>query len=289
MPEGGDVKIAYNPEAVDGFRLGLMQDFGLDTSDAENTELDDILYIDCTEDGGIIAGSNPRSVLLSVYEYLRQNGCMWLMPGVDGELIPIKNIKPVKYRHKPSMRYRGWCNEGTEFQQCMLDAIELAPKLGLNVFMLEFRIPSGYYTRYYNHQFNEANRTPEPITTEQIIQWKTQTEIEIQKRGLQFHNIGHGFTIDPFKIPGTEQYQIKQEDSIIPEETKKHLALFEANADLCAAALSTRTSVCQAPRREGSSLTTSLTTHTAIPTRTISTFGSPTVKTAIASATNVRR
>ena len=47
MPEGGDVKIAYNPEAKDGFRLGLMQDFGLDVSDAEEPDLDDILYIDC--------------------------------------------------------------------------------------------------------------------------------------------------------------------------------------------------------------------------------------------------
>ena len=85
MPEGGDVKIAYNPEARDGFRLGLMSDFSLDTSDAENTELDDIIYIDCDECGGIIAGSNPRSVLLAVYEYLRQLGCRWLFPGVDGE------------------------------------------------------------------------------------------------------------------------------------------------------------------------------------------------------------
>ena len=227
MPEAGDIKIAYNPEAKDGFRLGLMQDLGLDISDAADTELDDILYIHCDTEGGIIAGSNPRSVLLSVYEYLRQNGCRWLLPGVDGEYIPMKDIKPVKYRHKPSMRYRGWCNEGTEFQQCMLDAIEFAPKIGMNVFMLEFRIPSGYYTRYYEHKFNENNRAPEPITTQQIIQWKIQTEAEIQKRGLQFHNIGHGFTIDPFKIPGTEQYQIKVDDSIIPEETKKHLALFE--------------------------------------------------------------
>ncbi len=225
MPEGGDAKIAYAPEAKDGFRLGLMQDFGLDISDAEDPELDDILYIDCDREGGIIAGSNPRSVLLAVYEYLKQNGCRWLMPGVDGEYIPMKDIEPVKYRHKPSMRYRGWCNEGTEFQQCMLDAIELAPKLGMNVFMLEFRIPSGYYTRYYEHKFNEHNRAPEPITIEQIIRWKVQCETEIQKRGLQFHNIGHGFTIDPFKIPGTEQYQIKVDDSIIPEETKKHLAL----------------------------------------------------------------
>ena len=223
MPEGGDVKIAYAPDAKDGFRLGLMQELGLDVSDVEDAELDDVLYIETDTRGGIIAGSNPRSVLLAVYEYLRQNGCRWLMPGVDGEYIPIQDIKPVKYRHKPSMRYRGWCNEGTEFQQCMLDAIELAPKLGMNVFMLEFRIPSGYYSRYYNHDMNEA-RTPEPISTEQIIRWKVQCEAEIQKRGLQFHNIGHGFTIDPFKIPGTEQYQIKVDDSIIPEETKKYLA-----------------------------------------------------------------
>ena len=96
MPEAGDVKIAYAPEATDGFRLGLMQNLGLDVSDAEDTELDDILYIDCDTEGGIIAGDNPRSVLLSVYEYLRQNGCRWLMPGVDGELIPMKDIEPVK-------------------------------------------------------------------------------------------------------------------------------------------------------------------------------------------------
>ena len=43
MPEGGDVKISYNPDARDGFRLGLMQDFGLDVSDAEEPLLDDIL------------------------------------------------------------------------------------------------------------------------------------------------------------------------------------------------------------------------------------------------------
>ncbi len=88
MPECGDVVIKYDPDAKDGFRLGLMQDFGLDVSDADDTELDDILYIDTDTTGGIIAGSNPRSVLLAVYEYLRQNDCRWLMPGVDGEYIP---------------------------------------------------------------------------------------------------------------------------------------------------------------------------------------------------------
>ena len=110
MPECGNIEIKYSPEAKDGFRLGLMQDFGLDISDAKEPDLDDILYIDTDCDGGIIAGDNPRSVLLAVYEYLRQNGCRWLMPGVDGEFIPMQDIKPVKYRHKPSCRYRGQCN-----------------------------------------------------------------------------------------------------------------------------------------------------------------------------------
>ncbi len=86
MPEGGDIRITYGA-GEGGFCLGLMQQLGLDVSDAADTQLDDIIYIDCDERGGITAGDNPRSVLLAVYEYLRQNGCRWLFPGVDGEYI----------------------------------------------------------------------------------------------------------------------------------------------------------------------------------------------------------
>ena len=98
MPECGNIEIEYNPSAKDGFRLALMQELGLDISDAAEPDLDDILYIDTDAEGGIIAGDNPRSILLSVYEYLRQNGCRWLMPGVDGEFIPMQDIKPVTHR-----------------------------------------------------------------------------------------------------------------------------------------------------------------------------------------------
>ena len=57
MPECGNIEIKYNPEAKDGFRLGLMQDFGLDVSEADDVRLDDIVHIDTDENGGIIAGS----------------------------------------------------------------------------------------------------------------------------------------------------------------------------------------------------------------------------------------
>ena len=224
MPEGGDVKISYAPDAKDGFKLGLMQNFGLDVSDASDTELDDIIYIDCDEQGGIIAGDNPRSVLLAVYEYLRQMGCRWLFPGVDGEYIPMQNIKPVKLRHKPTMRYRGWCNEGAEFQQCMYDAIEFAPKVGLNVFMMEAHIPYNYYNNYYSHPNNSEYRAPEPVSHATILQWKRACETEISKRGLQFHDIGHGWTAYPFGIDYTDDYAKNTDDSVYGEGMLKYIA-----------------------------------------------------------------
>ena len=236
MPECGNIEIKYDPDAKDGFRLGLMQDFGLDISDAEEPDLDDILYIDTTEDGGIIAGDNPRSVLLAVYEYLRQNGCRWLFPGVDGEFIPMQDIKAVKYRFKPSCRYRGQCNEGAEFQPDMLDAIEFTPKVGMNVFMLEFFIPASYYRQYYNHNFNQMNRNPEPVSNDQVLQWKRQCEAEISKRGLMFHDIGHGWTCKPFGIDtamkGGDQAQQDLNNASLTEEQKSYLALVNGERKL---------------------------------------------------------
>ncbi|MBR2431476.1 MAG: DUF4838 domain-containing protein, partial [Clostridia bacterium] len=225
MPECGNIDIKYDPNAKDGFRLGLMQDFGLDVSDAEEPDLDDILYIDTDENGGIIAGDNPRSVLLSVYEYLRQNGCRWLMPGVDGEFIPMKDIAPVKYRHKPTSRYRGWCNEGAEFQSDMYDAIEFVPKVGMNVFMMEFFKPVVYYRRHYGHTYNKTNRPPEPVSDNQVLQWKRACECEVSKRGLMFHDIGHGWTMQPFGVNtdlGGETAEYNE--STVTDEQRKYIA-----------------------------------------------------------------
>ncbi|MBQ8583405.1 MAG: DUF4838 domain-containing protein, partial [Clostridia bacterium] len=189
-------------------------------------------YIDCDTEGGIIAGDNPRSVLLAVYEYLRQNGCRWLYPGIDGEYIPMQDIVPVKYRHKPSCRYRGQCNEGSESQQCMLETIEFTPKVGMNVYMLEFKIPTSYYVRYYNHIHNDMNRPPEPVTNEQILQWKRQCEAEIAKRGLQFHDIGHGWTADPFGIDSSLRAWDGDNNAKLTDEQRSRLALVGGKREL---------------------------------------------------------
>ena len=231
MPRCGEIIISYDPEAKDGFRLGLMENFGLDTSEAEEQDLDDIIHIDTEAEGGIIAGNNPRSVLLAVYKYLTINGCRWLFPGVDGEFIPIKGIEPVKYHKLADCRYRGQCNEGAESQQAMLETIDFSPKVGMNVYMLEFDIPKAYYDWYYNHTYNEMNREPEPINADTVLQWKRACEVEIAKRGLQFHDIGHGWNAEAFGISTVDGW-VKDESNPIPEEARQYLALIDGKRDL---------------------------------------------------------
>ena len=231
MPRCGEIEIAYDPDAKDGYRLGLMQDFGLDVSEAPDVELDDIVHIDTDDCGGIIAGDNPRSVLFAVYKFLYANGCRWLFPGIDGEQIPVKDVEGVKYHKLADMRYRGQCNEGAEYQPNMMEAIDFNAKLGLNIFMIEFDIPKVYYDWYYDHKHNQNNREPEPITPETILQWKRQCEAEISKRGLQYHDMGHGWTAESFGISSTNGW-VKEVDNPIPDETRGMLAEIDGVREL---------------------------------------------------------
>ena len=231
MPDAGEITIKYAPDATDGFRLGLMADFSLDTSEALDLDLDDIIHIDTDDMGGIIAGSNVRSVLLAVYKYLTINGCRWLFPGIDGEFIPVKTVTATKYHKMADCRYRGQCNEGAEYQPNMIEAIEFTPKIGMNVFMMEFLNPHAYYDSYYNHTFNEKNREAEPVTLETVLQWKRQCEAEIAKRGLQFHDIGHGWATMPFGLDPDKRYKWNETDEAL-EGARPYLALVNGERKL---------------------------------------------------------
>ena len=231
MPRCGEIVIERNADATDGFRLGMMQDFGLDVSEADDPRLDDILHIDTDEKGGIIAGSNPRSVLLAVYRYLTINGCRWLFPGIDGEFIPIKDIEPTSFHKMADNRFRGQCNEGAESQECMIATIDFSPKIGLNAYMIEFDNPRVYYARYYNRDYNTANREPEPVNAKTVLQWKRVCEAEIAKRGLQFHDMGHGWTAEPFGISSVKGWAADK-NAKIPEKTRELLAMVNGKREL---------------------------------------------------------
>ena len=222
MPEGNDIEVYFNPLATEGFRLGLFSDLGI-SGEVEDDRFDDYLYAECDELGGVIGGINPRSVLLSVYEYLRHNGLRWLFPGPDGEYIPVKEINPVNFKTKPSCRYRGYANTTAASYETNLEFIDFLPKIGMNTFMVEFRVPTYYTNDYYAHKRNEKNRPSEKPTNTTILQWKRGTECEASKRGLVFHDVGHGFCVDSFGIDSCNTWRVTDE-SDIPEESKKYLA-----------------------------------------------------------------
>ena len=223
MPDAGDVAIFYNPDAKDGFRLGLLEHFGL-PFEGEDTRLDDVIHVDADAKGGILAGSNPRSILFAVYRFLRENGCRWLYAGIDGDYVPLKDLEAVSYHKMASHRFRGFCNEGSESQTCMIDCCDYYAKLEMNVFMLEHLIPASYYNRYYNHFGNDKNRAPESVPRSQILQWKRQNEAEISKRGLMFHDIGHGWTCEPFGLPSSDGKN-RFKGMTVPQEVLDILAL----------------------------------------------------------------
>lgn len=231
MPECGEIDICYNPAATDGFRLGLLEDFCL-PSEAEDPVLDDVIHIDTTANGGILAGSNPRSVLFAVYRLLRENGCRWLYPGVDGDYVPMQDIHGVQYHKLAGHRFRGFCNEGSESQTCMLECADYYAKLEMNVYMIEWFVPNGYYNRYYSHMCNEENRTPEYVDDAQIPQWKRQCEAEISKRGLMFHDIGHGWTSRPFGLPCNNSIDNNFEDLPLTQEQISIMAMLNGKRGL---------------------------------------------------------
>ena len=231
-PRKNAPEIFVGADKGEGLKIGLMRDFGLESYAKGNTYLDDSIYIDADEHGGIIAGSNERSVLLGVYEYLRKNGCIWLFPGVDGERIPVKHLGKVKCYITASKRFRGQCNEGSEAQENMLETIDFLPKIGLNTFMLEFDIPQAYYRLWYGHRGNPY-KPDMSVPDETVLQWKRQCEAEITKRGLLFHDMGHGWCADAFGIDTTGGWDDRTKEKInIGDNVKKYIAEIDGKREL---------------------------------------------------------
>ena len=155
----------------------------------------DAFRIAMTRSGGSITGSNARSVLLGVYDYLHHLGCRFLTPVKETEVIPrITTEKlPAHYEKHASFKHRGICIEGANSVENILDFIDWLPKVGYNSFFLQFKVPYIFLSRWYHHDENPL-KDAEPYTIADAIVHMTQLEQEISKRSLLLHKFGHGWT-----------------------------------------------------------------------------------------------
>lgn len=229
MPDSGNTPISLVPGAVDGFRLGLLEDFGLKNETADSV-WDDVVHIDTTAEGGILAGSNPRSVLFAVYRFLRLNGCRWFYPGPEGEYVPMKAIEPQQYHHMADHRVRGYTIEGDPSMEQVANWIDYQAKMEMNLFVPSD--PYVYLRRYYEHQGLEENRPPEIVTPEQCDQWLRTLECEALKRGLMLKEGGHGAIPAALGLNPADREKYRSGELEFPEELKPYLAQMDGKRDL---------------------------------------------------------
>ena len=178
---------------------------GLDGSITPTADSDEIrIHI---ENGvGRITASNERSVLIAVYRLLFELGCRFLFPGKNGEVIPKKRLDEksmtVCVSDKASYRHRGMCIEGAITYSHIYDMIDWLPKVGMNGYFMQFKTPADFFKRFHNNNENPL-MTPSPITDDDVARIWTRLEEEIEKRSLDYHAVGHGWTCEPLGLSGT--------------------------------------------------------------------------------------
>ena len=190
----------------------------------------DAFTIAVGEDGGFIAGANGRSVLIGVYRYLQELGFRWLRPGADGEVIP-SLPSPCQHVHlaeSASYGHRGVCIEGAVSYDNVRDMVDWLPKLGFNAYFIQFREGYNFFQRWYEHVGN-PHLPRRPFSTERAAEMTMRLRAEIARRGLDLHMVGHGWTCEPFGIPGSGWFQ---HEGPIPEEARPFLAQIDGEREL---------------------------------------------------------
>ncbi|MBR4863921.1 MAG: DUF4838 domain-containing protein [Oscillospiraceae bacterium] len=229
MPKSGNTPISLEPGATEGFRLGLLEDFGLPNEAADPT-WDDVVHIDTTAEGGILAGSNPRSVLFAVYRFLRLNGCRWFYPGPEGEYVPMKAVEGQKYHHMADHRVRGYTIEGDPSMEQVANWVDYQAKLELNMFVPSD--PYVYLRRYYERRNIGNNRPAEVVTAEQCDQWLRTLESEALKRGMLLKEGGHGNIPCALGLNPADREEYRTGEKQLPEHVYQYLALMKGKRTL---------------------------------------------------------
>lgn len=204
--------------------IGTASFFSPEETGLKEADLDDSILISTKKTGGIIAGTNPRSVLIAAYRLLKELGFRWVRPGKDGERIPEKKFRSfdVSVSESASYRNRGICAEGAVSFETVSDMIDYLPKAGLNSWFFEGFEPMMLFRRWYNHKSNPYLEG-EYKSAEEIRENEAIFIRELEKRGIISHKVGHGWTCEPFGMDSSKRTPCEQKD--LPKSTLSCLPL----------------------------------------------------------------
>lgn len=223
--------LTYDPDRPDTLWVGEDDAFASLLPPVPDRALDDGIYLSVKAGCGVVTGTNGRSVLIAAYRLLRENGCAFLTPDRDGERIPEKPLCTVcaEICEAASSRHRGVCIEGAVSYEHVLNNIRFLPKIGMNAYFFQFFTPVTFFARWYEHYSNPLY-PPRPVTRDEVSAMRDSLAVEIKKRGLMYHAVGHGWTCEPFGIPG--ESWIPADDSTVPDSVRPYLAEVNGKREL---------------------------------------------------------
>lgn len=209
----------YNPEHKNA--IWIMEDPSL-APEVSDTRIDDAFKIDIKENCGYIAGTNPVSVLIAVYQLLKRLGCKWIRPGRDGEIIEKKTLTPITLtlEEKADYRFRGINFDCAGSVEEASDLMDWLPKEGMNNYFFEHMKPYNRFKSYFK-DIEEVDA---------IAAFRTVTD-GAKKRGLKRHGVGHGWHMQALGFKNFEnQGNITIDD--LSEEQKSYLAMRDGKRSL---------------------------------------------------------
>lgn len=168
-------------------------------------ERDDAIAISLGgEGGGVVTGTNPRSVLIAAYRLLHELGFWFVRPGPEGTLLRYNGKTAVQVSEAASYRHRGFCIEGAVSFENVLELIDWLPKGGFNTYFTQFLTPYEFFKTWYAHDNNPLLAGTEPVPTVEEVDRFTYGPLqeELRKRDLIFQAAGHGWTTAAIGIDG---------------------------------------------------------------------------------------
>jgi len=121
------------------------------------------------------------------------------------------------------------CIEGSVSYNHVLNNIRFLPKIGMNAYFFQFFIPVTFFARWYEHMWNPLY-TPRPVSRDEVAQMCDSLSLEMKKRGIMHHAVGHGWTCEPFGVPGDGW--MPAENIEIPDSLRPHLAEVNGKREL---------------------------------------------------------
>lgn len=186
-------------------------------SPVDDPVIDDAISIHVKNCAGRICGVNERSVLIAVYRFFRETGCVFVRPGRAGEFVPQKDSSRlcVCLQETPAYRHRGLCLEGANTYENVVEMIDFLPKLGFNEFFTQLFRPAWTFQRWYEHTRN-PKLTPTPISNETVDAFVRDYDQQITLRGLQHHRIGHGWSSKVLGMTSGAWHELNEDSEVIP-------------------------------------------------------------------------